>query len=355
MPDCGKGGGGGGSGGGSGKTGDSGSDSGSDSRHDDDSRTIYDTLMPSVIIADTSSYVEYRINLFKGGTGEGYVSGGGVYKKGAVVICKAWAYTGSNFDRWTGDFNGKDFNVTLKVEQSISATAYFINISYTTGVLRPCFSLLRGVGNPLVNMTIASPGWTGWKGGTYGYVRYDKHGNKKMHNGLDLSANVGTEVYAMIDGVIGGQYVTEQPDKNTRDYPDGYKGDVNGAGNRINIIGHIHGSTVQIGYWHLMAGNPVAINPRTGSPYKKGDRVFRGEVVAYTGRTGNAYNVKEKHLHLAYYKISSNGTRRSANPEELINGSVNWNDNHSKVLTPDIKGIICDEEKKDNISVFTTK
>ena len=48
----------------------------------------------------------------------------------------------------------------------------------------------------------------------------------------------------------------------------------------------------------MMAGTPMAVNPRTGTTFKPGDEVFAGEIVGYTGRTGNAYDVDYPHLHL---------------------------------------------------------
>lgn len=340
----GNGGGGGGSGTGSGDG--SGSDVG---RKDSD--TIFDTLKSSLIIArrDSSDLVKYTVSLTRGGTGSGDVKGSGLYPKGRVVICKAMPHSGSYFDRWTGDFYGKDFNVTLKVENDVYATAYFRSALFDFGTARPCVDLSRDIGNPLMKMLIASPGASGLTGGTYGYVR---NGGKKFHSGLDLYAEVGTSVYAMIDGEIFSEiYATEQPNKTTEKYPSGYMGDMNGAGNRIYIKGQINGLTVLIGYWHLRGGEPVAINPRTRKPYNKGDKVYRGELLAYTGRTGNAYNVAEPHLYLYYGIISKNGTRQSANPEALINGELKWNDGKNEVLG--IRGIICDEEKKEEISIFS--
>ena len=44
----------------------------------------------------------------------------------------------------------------------------------------------------------------------------------------------------------------------------------------------------------------MAVNPRTGTTFKPGDEVFAGEIVGYTGRTGNAYDVDYPHLHLVF-------------------------------------------------------
>ncbi len=185
-------------------------------------------------------------------------------------------------------------------------------------------------------MQVASPGASGLRGGTFGMVR---NRDTKNHSGIDLYAEEGTPLYAMIDGVIDTKYVIEQPDKKTEAYPTDYKGDTNPAGNRIYLKGRYDGKNVRLGYWHLQAGTPVAINPRTGKPFKPGDKVYKGEVIAYTGRTGNAFNVPNKHLHLTY---EVNGVRR--NPEKILNGKVDWDEKMSKVLSAALRSIKCDQE-----------
>lgn len=83
---------------------------------------------------------------------------------------------------------------------------------------------------------------------------------------------------------------------------------------------------------------PVAINPRTGEPFKPGDIVYQGEVIAYSGRTGNAYNVDYAHLHLVVKKIN-----KFIDPEPYINGKLNsTGTNQNKVVSStDINNIKC--------------
>lgn len=90
----------------------------------------------------------------------------------------------------------------------------------------------------------------------------------------------------------------------------------------------------------MMAGTPMAVNPRTGTTFKPGDEVFAGEIVGYTGRTGNACDVDYPHLHLGILSGSE-----YLNPEFFINGSVQWSDD-SRTNLPDteINNIRCDEE-----------
>lgn len=170
---------------------------------------------------------------------------------------------------------------------------------------------------------------------------------------MDLYAEEGTPVYAMIDGEIASDvYVIEQPDRVDDEYPVGYKGNTNDAGNSVYVKGRHNGYDVKVGYWHLRSGTPVAINPRTGDVFKPGDAIYKGELLGYTGRTGNAYNVTNKHLHLVYKVKNSNGVYVFANPEKIINGSVNWKDgdpSSKKIIGGKIVGVECDTEEKVNI------
>ena len=125
---------------------------------------------------------------------------------------------------------------------------------------------------------------TNYIGSIFGWTR---NNGSKRHRGLDLYAPEGTPVYAMYDGKIS-----------------------------------------------------MAVNTRTGTTFKPGDEVFAGEIVGYTGRTGNAYDVDYPHLHLGILSGSE-----YLNPEFFINGSVQWSDD-SRTNLPDteINNIRCDEE-----------
>ena len=63
-------------------------------------------------------------------------------------------------------------------------------------------------------------------------------------------------------------------------------------------------------------------------------------------------NVANKHLHLVYKVKDSNGVYVFANPEEVINGSVNWeggDPSTRKIIGGKIVGVECDTEDKVNI------
>lgn len=297
----------------------------------------------------------YSVSLYS--VGKGSTSGSGRYsnREHKYVVCEAIPDANAYFDRWTGDFGGRGEVLEFLVNKDVTSTAYFASMTGDFNdpldpANRPCFSKATKVGNPLNNMSIASPGWSGLRGGTFGYVR---NGGTKFHSGLDLYAEEGTPVYAMMDGVISSyRYVVEQPNRDTKYYPPEYQGNTNGAGNRIYIKGRHNNQDVMVGYWHLQAGTPVAINPRTREMFKPGDMIYRGELLGYTGRTGNAYNVTNKHLHFVYMVKNSNGGYVYANPEEIINGSVNWKDGDpstKKIIGGKIVGVECDTEEKVNI------
>mgnify|MGYP002726285805 FL=1 len=297
----------------------------------------------------------YAVSLYS--VGKGYTIGSGRYsnREHKYIVCEAVPDGDAYFDRWTGDFNGRGEILEFLVNRDVTSTAYFASMTGDFNdpldpANRPCFSKATKVGNPLNNMSIASPGWSGLRGGTFGYVR---NGGERFHNGLDLFAEEGTPVYAMIDGVISNSnYTINQPDKKAEDYPNGYRGDKNSAGNRVYVEGRYDGQDVIIGYCHLQAGTPVAINPRTGKMFKPGDAIYRGELLGYTGRTGNAYNVTNKHLHLLYKVKNSNGVYVFANTEKIINGSVDWKDGDpstKKIIGGKIVGVECDTEEKVNI------
>lgn len=348
-------GGGGGNGSGGGGSNGGGADGvGTDSDYELDPSLIMDKYEPKKK-KEEDDVVWYTVTLHA--VGKGQTRGSGRYSSALLnfILAEAAPYDDAYFDRWTGDFHGRGELLEFRVDRDVTSTAYFAPkigdpVDPYDPVNRPCFSKATKVGNPLNNMSIASPGWSGLRGGTFGHVR---NGGERFHNGLDLFAEEGTPVYAMIDGVISNSnYTINQPDKKAEDYPNGYRGDKNSAGNRVYVEGRYDGQDVIIGYCHLQAGTPVAINPRTGKMFKPGDAIYRGELLGYTGRTGNAYNVTNKHLHLLYKVKNSNGVYVFANPEKIINGSVDWKDGDpstKKIIGGKIVGVECDTEEKVNI------
>ena len=250
-------------------------------------------------------------------------------------------YSGHKFDRWVGDLKGQRFSrAFVKVDRDIEATAYFYADSLS-GKRRPCYDSLKGIYNPLKEMSIAptSEDATNYIGSTFGKTR---NRGTKNHNGLDLYAPEGTPIFASYDGVISVDkpFIYEQPNRDSNSWPIGYKGNRSEGGNRFYLDCEINGAVISFGYMHLQAGGAIAINPRTKKTFKQGDKVYAGEIIGYTGRTGNAYNVDYTHLHIV---VLRNGSY--VNPEDYINGELQW-DNNSKTRLYEtaIINIKCDDE-----------
>ena len=117
---------------------------------------------------------------------------------------------------------------------------------------------------------------------TFGFRRHPIAGFRKMHQGIDFAAPTGTAVLAPSDGVV----------VEARRW--------GGYGNWLRIR---HANGLESGYGHLS---------RYGSGIRAGQRVTRGQVVAYVGSTGASTG---PHLH---YEIWRNGER--INPNSIRTG-----------------------------------
>ena len=258
-------------------------------------------------IHECDSHEEYyAVNLTAHPTAGGYVTGAGNYPSGSLVNIMALNNSGYKFVNWTGNTTISTFFATLTVDSIMNFTANF----------RPCYTTDKA--NPLPHMELAPPydNRNNIAGATQGETRKYPNGDDKFHHGIDFAGAVGTPVYAQFDGIIPVLPVTGQPNKVAKHYPNDYSGDKDGAGNRIYVDSNIGGNTVRNGYWHLQAGNPVAINPRTGQPFTTGDPIYAGEVIGYMGHTGNA-DASAPHVHLI---TTENGAE--VNPEKYLNATI---------------------------------
>ena len=216
-----------------------------------------------------------------------------------------------SFQRWVGDFSSINVPCFLyKSSRDIESTAYF-----NDGTEYPCRDSVSRKMNPLKEMSVAPSNQYGnYLGGTFGMTRKDAKGNPIKHEGLDLAAVPGTPVFAMFTGEIT-DIKTDAPDKYVaRSY-----------GNRIRISSKVIDSndttkiqSISVLYAHLQYQNAVGRNPRTGRQFDVGDLVYQGELIGYSGKTGNAYNVSVKHLHLG---VKNDGSW--VDPAPYINGTIN--------------------------------
>lgn len=122
------------------------------------------------------------------------------------------------------------------------------------------------LGLPIVNTRVSQG---------YGKTKFARYGYKgKFHNGIDFAVPIGTPVFAAEKGVV--EMVDDQ---------DKYKGCYRGAYGKYIVIKHDNNLVTL--YAHL-------------SRYivKKGNRIERGDLIGYVGRTGYATG---PHLHLTVY------------------------------------------------------
>lgn len=123
----------------------------------------------------------------------------------------------------------------------------------------------------------------GWLTGTFGGRSDPFSGEPAFHQGLDISTDKGTPVYATADGTIESA---------------AFNGDY---GNLI-VVSHGFGLATRYGHLSAFAAKP-------------GQAVKRGEIIGYVGATGRA---TAPHLH---YEILANG--KLLNPLQLLTQSAN--------------------------------
>ena len=245
------------------------------------------------------------------------VKGGGTYSSGSWATLGCFPrhpFLSLDFSRWTGAFAGeKRAYFPWKVTHDILATAWYDDSG-------PCVDLDRGVANPLQRMAVAATASGSYVNGTFKALRgYYEDGTPRYHWGIDLYAKPGTPVYSMYSGTIL-RTETDHPDR----YEEKSFGNVIVTENEVRGYGKLY-----LQYSHLLYGTPVAVNPRTGKPFAKGDRVFAGDRIGYTGKTGNAFpdaDVPNKHLDLmAAFAVDAAGKLRSealTDPAPFLNGTI---------------------------------
>jgi len=151
----------------------------------------------------------------------------------------------------------------------------------------PCVDAATGNGDPLGNMEILGTPNNGVEGGRYG------NGRGRFHDGVDLQAPFGTPVFATHSGVVAAF-----PFRNNWSMEEHGLTRGEGAGNRLYLNFLIGNSNVQLGYWHM---GEILVQP--------GQQVTQGQLIGYTGNTGNVSRPGSagSHLHVRA-RIDGNAT-----------------------------------------------
>lgn len=137
----------------------------------------------------------------------------------------------------------------------------------------------------------------------FGMVRTDAKGNAKPHQGWDLSAPEGTPVYAITRGIVRG---VVRDEKRGGDY-----------GCQLLLEFEHHGQVHFAFYAHLSA---VLV--------ENGKGVAEGQVIGFTGRTGNARKLKaraDEHLHFElrnWIEKPGKGLAGRIDPGEILGYAV---------------------------------
>ncbi|GAA0762029.1 M23 family metallopeptidase [Psychroflexus lacisalsi] len=164
-------------------------------------------------------------------------------------------------------------------------------------------------GDPVKNPEIVSSGASGKKGGTFGCTRQGDTDCSppfdKEHDGMDIKAELDTNVYAMYSGKIS----------NIRDSFSPGQYQIDSYGNYVIITFQINGNTYFAKYNHL---NTVSV--------VQGQSVVAGDIIGTAGNTGNAASAGvTPHIHLQVF----NSSWQSINPSDFLN--TKYDNNHNPI------------------------
>ena len=188
-------------------------------------------------------------------------------------------------------------DITLPATLNLDGQASFIHpmmlINYFKIKTSPWHEPLKNPQRTLYN----SGGVEKPSNGAFGLVRTNANGNKKAHTGLDLFADIGTPCYACLDGEIASLH--EDPKgfgdvlvlkvsgddlrKSRNSYTSEYKDEFE-EGDEFDI----NADYFYLRYCHM--------SERLKS-LKEGVKVKAGDLLGYTGDTGNAKGAINPHLH----------------------------------------------------------
>ena len=240
--------------------------------------------------------------------GRGEVSGEGEYTAYEAVTCTASPHMvgdiqTSEFIQWTGDITSSSQTITFSVGDyllrgQVSLTAVFHD-------LNPCADEESDRRDPLREMKIQASGAGGWniKGGTFGdSVRRKADLSYKGHYGMDFACPIGTPVFATHSGTVSNIRTGFSNDETWEQYKDRTGvGDsfrrIFNCGNIVDITCRINGGTYTMKYWHLTS---------VEATLWIGKEVEAGDIIGYSGITGNGGSKSSGGPHL-HYQVNYNG------------------------------------------------
>jgi len=173
---------------------------------------------------------------------------------------------------------------------------------------------MRGIpcpGNPVLFPELASPGSSGLNGGRFGCTRTGSKPKcipnivgKRKHNGLDIKANIGDELFSMHSGRV-------------IDKRDGLVACTPGdpaLGNFIIIKSNISNKDVFIQYTHM---DKVYLS--------LSQNINAGDLIGTAGNTGNACSTNTNHTHIVVYEnfISISNPDNRIDPELFLETKFN--------------------------------
>ena len=152
-------------------------------------------------------------------------------------------------------------------------------------------------GDVVKSPQITSPGNSGKNGGRYGYTR---NNGQSSHWGLDISAPVGSPFYSPQAGIVVDSRTSFAPNQYLK----------KSYGNFITVR-YVNSNG---GYYYLKFNHINSTNLQNGST------VSQGQLLGYSGRTGNAAGKGvEPHIHIGAYKQNDiNSPKQPTNPEEFL-------------------------------------
>jgi hypothetical protein len=160
----------------------------------------------------------------------------------------------------------------------------YISPSSSTNNTKPC------AGDPVKNPTLAPSRPGNYKGGTFGYTRISETGDPKFHDGIDITAVPGTDIFSMYDGEI----TALQNSFAAGDYRK------NSYGNYVEIRSTVNGQVVYLKFNHL---------DETAASLSVGVTISQGNLIGKSGTTGNASRPGIiPHLHIQAKDTNRNKT-----------------------------------------------